>query len=40
MANFKKHPTGWEFRLKYRDPITQKIKEKSQRGFETKKKRK
>ncbi len=27
----------WEFRSKYRDPITQKIKEKSQRGFETKK---
>ncbi|MNO31797.1 Tyrosine recombinase XerC [compost metagenome] len=37
MANFKKHTTGWEFRLKYSDPITQKIKEKSQRGFETKK---
>ncbi|MCG7406733.1 site-specific integrase [Paenibacillus sp. ACRRX] len=37
MANFKKHSTGWEFRLKYKDPFTQKFKEKSQRGFETKK---
>ncbi|QCT02697.1 Phage integrase [Paenibacillus algicola] len=37
MANFKKHKTGWEFRLKYKDPFTQSIKEKSQRGFSTKK---
>ncbi|ANY71697.1 integrase [Paenibacillus ihbetae] len=37
MANFKKHSTGWEYRLKYKDPFTQKYKEKSQRGFLTKK---
>lgn len=37
MANFKKHETGWEYRLKYKDPYTGKFKEKSQRGFATKK---
>lgn len=37
MASFKKHETGWEYRIRYKDPITQKFKEKSQRGFETKK---
>lgn len=37
MANFKKHKTGWEYRLKYKDPFTQKFREKSQRGFGTKK---
>lgn len=37
MANFKKHATGWEYRLKYKDPFTQKFREKSQRGFATKK---
>lgn len=37
MASFKKLSTGWEFRVKYKDPFTQKFKEKSQRGFETKK---
>ncbi|MEK8133118.1 site-specific integrase [Paenibacillus filicis] len=37
MASFKKHDTGWEFRVKYKDPFTKKFKEKSQRGFATKK---
>lgn len=37
MANFKKHSTGWEYRVKYKDPFTQKFREKSQRGFLTKK---
>lgn len=37
MANFKKHDTGWEYRLKYKEPFTGKFKEKSQRGFATKK---
>lgn len=37
MANFKKHSTGWEYRVKYKDPFTQKFREKSQRGFPTKK---
>lgn len=37
MANFKKHDSGWEYRLKYKDPFTQKFREKSQRGFATKK---
>ncbi|OKP78734.1 integrase [Paenibacillus helianthi] len=37
MASFKKQTTGWEYRIRYKDPITQKFKEKSQRGFETKK---
>lgn len=36
MASYKKHETGWEYRLKYKDPFTQKFKEKSQRGFSTK----
>lgn len=37
MASFKKHSTGWEYRLRYKDPFTQKFKEKAQRGFSTKK---
>ncbi|QDH23502.1 site-specific integrase [Saccharibacillus brassicae] len=37
MASFKKHDAGWEFRIRYKDPFTQKFREKSQRGFETKK---
>ncbi|SEL31855.1 tyrosine-type recombinase/integrase [Paenibacillus sp. OK003] len=37
MASFKKHATGWEYRLRYKDPFTQTFREKSQRGFETKK---
>lgn len=36
MASFKKHNTGWEYRLKYKDPFTQKFKENSKRGFATK----
>ncbi|MDQ0491874.1 site-specific integrase [Paenibacillus brasilensis] len=37
MASFKKHGTGWEYRLRYKDPFTQKFREKSGRGFKTKK---
>lgn len=37
MASFKKHSTGWEFRIRYKDPLSQTFKEKAQRGFETKK---
>lgn len=36
MASFKKHSTGWEYRFKYKDPFTQKWREKSERGFRTK----
>lgn len=36
MANYKKFPTGWEYRLKYKDLFTKKVKEKSERGFKTK----
>lgn len=36
LATFKKHNTGWEYRFVYKDPFTQKRKEKSQRGFRTK----
>lgn len=36
MASFKKHSTGWEYRLKYKDPFTKKTREKSARGFRTK----
>ncbi|BBH19788.1 site-specific integrase [Paenibacillus baekrokdamisoli] len=36
MASFKKHETGWEFRIRCKDPFTQKFTEKSQRGFSTK----
>lgn len=36
MASFKKHSTGWEFRIRYKDPFTQEFKEKSQRGFASK----
>ncbi|OPA74689.1 hypothetical protein BVG16_23310 [Paenibacillus selenitireducens] len=37
MASFKKLNTGWEYRLRYKDPFTQKFREKAQRGFDTKK---
>lgn len=37
MASYKKLATGWSFRLRYKDPFTKEFKEKSQRGFETKK---
>lgn len=36
MASYKKHSTGWEYRLKYKDPFTKKPREKSARGFRTK----
>src|SRR5690606_17151026 len=37
MASFRKHGNEWEYRIRYKDPVTQKYKEKSQRGFKTKK---
>ncbi|WP_374717922.1 tyrosine-type recombinase/integrase [Neobacillus sp.] len=37
MASFRKHNNGWEYRIRYKDPFTQKFKEKSKRGFATKK---
>jgi len=37
MASYRKHSTGWEYRIKYTDPYTAQPKEKSQRGFKTKK---
>lgn len=37
MASFKKLNTGWEYRLQFKDAFTQKFREKSQRGFNTKK---
>jgi integrase len=37
MASFRKHENGWEYRIRYKDPRTQKFKEKSKRGFATKK---
>ncbi|MGG4552560.1 tyrosine-type recombinase/integrase [Paenibacillus humicus] len=33
MATFTKHNTGWEYRYYYKDPITKRKREKSQRGF-------
>ncbi len=37
MASFKKHgDKNWEYRLRYKDPISGKYKEKAQRGFATK----
>lgn len=36
MANYKKFPSGWEYRLKYKDPFTKKVREKSERKFRTK----
>lgn len=37
MASFRKRNTGWEYRLRYKDPFSQKFREKSERGFDTKK---
>lgn len=37
MASYKKHGTGWEYRLRYKDPFTQKFREKAQRGCDSKK---
>ncbi|WP_371069106.1 tyrosine-type recombinase/integrase [Sediminibacillus sp. JSM 1682029] len=34
--SYRKHNGTWEYRIKYRDPITKKYKEKSKRGFKTK----
>lgn len=38
MASFRKRENGtWEYRIRYKDPATQKYKEKSKSGFKTKK---
>lgn len=37
MASFRKQGGKWEYRIRYKDPFTQKHKEKSRRGFATKK---
>ncbi|MGG4470060.1 site-specific integrase [Paenibacillus alvei] len=37
MASFRKHKNGWEYRIRFKDPYTQEFKEKSKRGFPTKK---
>ncbi|MFB5166937.1 Arm DNA-binding domain-containing protein [Parageobacillus toebii] len=38
LASFRKHPNGtWEYRIRYKDRSTGKYKEKSKRGFKTKK---
>ncbi|MEJ9151826.1 Arm DNA-binding domain-containing protein [Bacillus smithii] len=38
MASFRKHPNGtWEYRIRYKDRTTGKYKEKSKRGFKSKK---
>ncbi|APT44485.1 site-specific integrase [Bacillus safensis] len=38
MASFRKHNNGsWEYRIKIKDPVSNKFKEKSKRGFPTKK---
>ncbi|MDA1478120.1 site-specific integrase [Bacillus changyiensis] len=37
MASFRKHSNGWEYRIRYKDPISKKFKETSKRGFPTKK---
>ncbi|MFP7171911.1 tyrosine-type recombinase/integrase [Terribacillus halophilus] len=34
--NFRKHPNGWEYRIRITDPITHERKERSKRGFRTK----
>nr|WGD88012.1 Arm DNA-binding domain-containing protein [Bacillus subtilis] len=38
MASFRKHSNGtWEYRIRYKDKNSNKYKEKSKRGFKTKK---
>ncbi|MED1801836.1 site-specific integrase [Brevibacillus porteri] len=37
MASFRKIGGKWEYRIRFKDPFTQKHKEKSKRGFATKK---
>ncbi|WP_254489217.1 tyrosine-type recombinase/integrase [Bacillus thuringiensis] len=37
MASFRKFGNVWELRVRFKDPYTQKYKEKSKRGFKTKK---
>lgn len=34
--SYRKHGSTWEYRIRYRDPITQKYKEKAKRGFKSK----
>lgn len=37
MATFRKHGKGWQYRIRYKDPHTNKYREKSKGGFHTKK---
>lgn len=37
MASFRKRGDKWEYRIIYRDPVTEKYKEKTKSGFRTKK---
>lgn len=37
MASFRKVSNGWQYRIKFKDPYTQQYKEKTKRGFKTKK---
>ncbi|SFI26590.1 AP2-like DNA-binding integrase domain-containing protein [Bacillus sp. 71mf] len=37
MASFRKVSNGWQYRIKFKDPYTQEFKEKTKRGFKTKK---
>lgn len=37
MASFRKRGDNWEYRIIYKDPITNKRREKTQKGFRTKK---
>ncbi|WP_198863712.1 Arm DNA-binding domain-containing protein [Bacillus velezensis] len=36
MASFRKRGDNWEYRIIYKDPITNKRREKTQKGFRTK----
>lgn len=37
MASFRKRGTTWQYRIKYKDPVTQEVTELSKGGFSTKK---
>ncbi|MFH7833933.1 tyrosine-type recombinase/integrase [Bacillus luti] len=37
MASFRKVSNGWQYRIKFKDPYTHQYKEKTKRGFKTKK---
>ncbi len=37
MATYRKRGDKWEYRISYKDPVTEKYKIKSKSGFSTKK---